>query len=107
MCRDVARRRSRRQNIFVDAEQAEPNPDRSADPLAGLERKQQRVILQKALDLLPQKERLAMVLRDIEGLSTADVAAILQSRRLTAGFQASRGRLRLKAAIGQLVGGES
>jgi hypothetical protein len=51
----------------------------ASDPCAGLERKQQRVILHKALERLPEKERLAIVLRDIEGLSTADVAAILHS----------------------------
>jgi RNA polymerase sigma-70 factor, ECF subfamily len=106
VCRDVARRRLQRQNTFVDAEQAEPI-DQSSDPCAGLERKQQRVILQRALDLLPRKERLAIVLRDIEGLSTADVAAILQSSETTVRSQVSRGRLRLKAAIGQFVGGES
>lgn len=106
VCRDLVRRRLRRQHTFVDAELAEPI-DQSSDPCAGLERKQQRVFLQKALNLLPEKERLAIVLRDIEGLSTADVAAILHSSETTVRSQVSRGRLRLKAAIGQLMGGES
>jgi RNA polymerase sigma-70 factor (ECF subfamily) len=105
VCRDLVRRRVRRENTFVDAEPAEPI-DRSDDPCAGLERKQQLAILQKALDSLPEKERLAIVLRDIEGLSTADVAAILQSSETTVRSQVSRGRLRLKAAIGELTGGQ-
>jgi RNA polymerase sigma-70 factor, ECF subfamily len=110
VCRDLVRRRVRRQKTFVDGGLAEPI-DRSSDPCAGLERKQQRVFLQKALDRLPEKERLAIVLRDIEGLSTADVAAILRSSETTVRSQVSRGRLRLKAAIGRMLeresGGES
>jgi RNA polymerase sigma-70 factor, ECF subfamily len=107
VCRDTVRRRLRQQHTFVDADPAPAEPiDRSADPCTDLERKQQRLILQRALDLLPEKERLAIVLRDIEGLSTADVAAILQSSETTVRSQVSRGRLRLKAAIERL-GGES
>lgn len=106
VCRDLMRRRSQRQATFVDGDPAEPI-DQSSDPCAGLERKQQRVMLQRALEGLPEKERLAIVLRDIEGLSTADVAAILQSSQTTVRSQVSRGRLRLKAAIEQLTGEDS
>ena len=106
VCRDAVRRQLRRQETFVDGEPAEP-VDRSADPYTGLERKQQRLILQRALDRLPEKERLAIVLRDIEGLSTADVAAILQSSEPTIRSQVSRGRLRLKAVIDRMIGGET
>ena len=107
VCRDLLRRRVRRQDTFVDADGAKEPIDRSRDPCADLERKQERIMLQRALDLLPEKERLAIVLRDIEGMSTADVAVILQSSETTVRSQVSRGRLRLKAAIGQLMGGES
>jgi RNA polymerase sigma-70 factor (ECF subfamily) len=106
VCRDAMRHRSRRQSTFVAAECAEP-VDRSVDPHASLEREQQRVIVQRALDRLPEKERLAIVLRDIEGLPTSDVAAILHSSETTVRSQVSRGRLRLKTAIDQLMGGES
>jgi RNA polymerase sigma-70 factor (ECF subfamily) len=106
VCRDLMRRGARRRATFVDADPAEPI-DQSSDPCVGLERKQQRVLLQRALERLPEKERLAIVLRDIEGLSTADVAAILQSSETTVRSQVSRGRLRLKAAIEQLTGEDS
>ena len=106
VCRDLIRRRAQRHATFVDGDPAEAI-DRSSDPCAGLERKQQRAILHRALERLPEKERLAIVLRDIEGLSTADVAAILQSSETTVRSQVSRGRLRLKAAIGQLTGEDS
>ena len=58
------------------------------------------------LDGLPEKERLAIILRDVEGLSTAEVASILQSSETTVRSQVSRGRLRLKTTIDRLMGGE-
>jgi RNA polymerase sigma-70 factor, ECF subfamily len=106
VCHDAARQQWRQQNTFVAAEAAEPI-DGSIDPCAGLEREQERAILQRALERLPEKERLAIVLRDIEGLSTAEVAAILQSSEATVRSQVSRGRLRLKSAVNRLMGGES
>jgi RNA polymerase sigma-70 factor (ECF subfamily) len=104
VCHDAARRRLRQHTTFVEAEAAEPI-DGSIDPCAGFERKQERLILQRALYQLPEKERLAIVLRDIEGFSTAEVAAMLQSSETTVRSQVSRGRLRLKAAVDRLMGG--
>jgi RNA polymerase sigma-70 factor (ECF subfamily) len=106
VCHDASRRQLRRQNTFVEAATAEPI-DESFDPCSGLERQQERLILQRALELLPQKERMAIVLRDVEGLSTSEVAAILQSSETTVRSQVSRGRLRLKAAVERLMGGKS
>jgi len=105
VCRDTARRRQRAQSTFVDGEGPE-TIDESPDPYAGLVQKQERLIVQRALSCLPEKERLAIVLRDVEGLSTAEVASILQSSETTVRSQVSRGRLRLKAAIDRMVGGE-
>jgi len=103
VCRDAARSRQRRLATFVDVDEPE-QIDESPDPYAGLARKQEQLILQKALETLPEKERLAIVLRDVEGLSTAEVAAILQSSETTVRSQVSRGRLKLKAAIDRLLG---
>jgi RNA polymerase sigma-70 factor (ECF subfamily) len=105
VCRDVGRQRQRRRNTFVQFEKPE-TVDQSADPYAGLARKQERLILQRALANLPEKERLAIILRDVEGLSTAEVASILRSSETTVRSQVSRGRLRLKAAIDRLTGDE-
>ncbi len=105
VCRDVERRRQRRESTFVQADAPEAI-DESADPHAGLARKRDRLMLQKALDSLPEKERLAILLRDVEGLSTAEVASILHSSETTVRSQVSRGRLRLKAAIDDLLGGK-
>lgn len=105
VCRDAARSRRRRRDTFVAVERPE-TVDGSADTHAGLVRKEERVILRRALDELPEKERLAIVLRDIEGISTAEVASILGSSETTVRSQVSRGRLRLKAAVERLIGGQ-
>jgi len=105
VCRDAARKRQRRRDTFVDIEGPE-RIDQAPDPYDGLALKRERLLLQRALDALPEKERLAIVLRDVEGLSTAEVASILQSSETTVRSQVSRGRLRLKAAIDRLIGGQ-
>jgi RNA polymerase sigma-70 factor (ECF subfamily) len=61
--------------------------------------------LRRALDELPEKERLAILLRDVEGFSSNEVASILQSTETTVRSQVSRGRLKLKAVIDRLTGG--
>jgi RNA polymerase sigma factor (sigma-70 family) len=105
VCRDAARRRQRRRDTFTEIDGLE-TIDQAPDAYDGLARKQERLILQKALDSLPEKERLAIVLRDVEGRSTAEVASILQSSETTVRSQVSRGRLRLKTAIDRLMGWE-
>jgi RNA polymerase sigma-70 factor, ECF subfamily len=106
VCRDAGRKRSHRQNTFPELTNPElaPAPE-SANPhheLAGEQRKQ---LLWKALDTLPEKERLAVVLRDVEGFSTAEVAEILESSESTVRSQVSRARLRIKDAIDRMTGG--
>ena len=106
VCRDAARKRQRRWDTFAPVEVPE-TIDESPGPYDGLARKQELLILQRALNSLPEKERLAIVLRDVEGLSTAEVASILQSSETTVRSQVSRGRVRLKATIDRLMGGEA
>ena len=62
-------------------------------------------MLWKALNSLPEKERIAITLRDIEGLSTTEVAAILETSESTVRSQISRARVRMKDAIDEMLGG--
>jgi len=64
-------------------------------------RQQQSERLMKALARLPVKERAAIVLREIEGLSTAEVARILGSREVTVRSQISRALARLRTIFEQ------
>ena len=65
---------------------------RSGEPSAETEaiREQQKQALLRALKDLPERERAAVVLREIEGFSTGEVAAILGSSEVTVRSQISR-----------------
>jgi len=105
-CRDIGRKRQKWRSTFPETTAPEAvATDPSGDPHAGLAGEQERQMVWKALDSLPEKERMAIVLRDIEGFSTSEVAAILRSSETTVRSQVSRGRLRMKELIDQMMGG--
>ena len=62
-----------------------------------MDEKKQR--LMAALAMLPTKERAAVVLREIEGLSTAEVAAALGSSEVTVRSQISKALVRLRGIL--------
>ena len=74
-----------------------PSLARSAEAVVLMEEKKQR--LTSALALLPPKERAAVVLREIEGLSTAEVAAALGSSEVTVRSQISKALVRLRGIL--------
>jgi RNA polymerase sigma-70 factor (ECF subfamily) len=92
VCRDIGRQRKAPSLSLDDVQIA--GPDR--DPDAAHARDQQRRIMAEALKLLPEKERVAVVLRDIEGLATSEVARILGSSETTVRSQISTARVKLK-----------
>jgi RNA polymerase sigma-70 factor (ECF subfamily) len=57
---------------------------------------QERVIVARALSTLPEKERSAIVLRDMEGFSTEEVAELLGTRAVTVRSQISSARTKIK-----------
>jgi RNA polymerase sigma-70 factor, ECF subfamily len=71
--------------------------DRSAEAAVLMEERKQR--LMSALATLPPKERAAIVLREIEGLSTAEVAAALGSSEVTVRSQISKALVRLRGIL--------
>ena len=88
VCHDIARKRNRTESLS-DAV-AEAIPVHAADGAA------ERQWIAEGLKSLPEKERAAIVLCDIEGLSTGEVAHILGSSETTVRSQISRGRIKLK-----------
>ncbi|MDE3194935.1 MAG: RNA polymerase sigma factor [Acidobacteriota bacterium] len=62
-------------------------------------RAQSKEILMAALARLPAKQRAAVVLREIEGLSTAEVAGILGSSEVTVRSQISAALTRLRGIL--------
>jgi RNA polymerase sigma-70 factor (ECF subfamily) len=89
VCHD--HRRRRRPETAPEFERADPAPG----PLRVLEMEERKRLLIEALELLPQRERAAVVLRDIEGLSTREVAQILEVAEVTVRSQISMARLKL------------
>lgn len=108
VCRDIRRKKQKRHPTFSEVPSAESEPESdSKDPYSGFAREQQRQMLWKALDGLPDKERMAVILRDVEGFSTSEVSEILGSSEGTVRSQICRGRLKIKEAMDQMMGGQS
>src|SRR5207247_1731943 len=98
VCNDIASRRPRVQDIVSHEEQGEPVAT-TADPDDSLQLAEQRHLLQSALTDLPEKQRAAVVLRDLQGLSTTEVADAMNVSEATVRSHLSAARLRLKRFI--------
>ena len=99
VCRDQIRRRRRDQLSSFEAEQEIGSFDdlvSSENVEAALIRSQQRAMIVEALGTLSDKERAAVVLRDLEGLDTAEVARVLGSTQTTVRSQISSARAKIK-----------
>jgi RNA polymerase sigma-70 factor, ECF subfamily len=93
MCNDHFRRRMPVKS--PDATQPDPSPDATH----AIELDDRKRILMRALTHLPERERAAIVLRDIEGLSTREVAAILGVEEVTVRSQISVARVKLAKLV--------
>ena len=110
VCRDQAHKQRQLRTVFPEGRGAESADlelrDETPDPQDELTAEERRRALREALNLLPEKERLALLLRDVEGFSTAEVASMLGSSETTVRSQICRGRLRLKEALDRIPGGK-
>jgi len=96
VCHDLRRRNSRQPSSWpegLDPSTASPSPESAFDTL------QRRLRMEIALAGLPEKERAALVLREVEGLSTREVAEILNSSEATVRSQICSARIKLRAAM--------
>jgi len=93
VCRDILRKR-RNTDSLGDVQVAVPSSTE-----ADLGREQQLRLVEDALRTLPEKERAAVTLRDIEGLSTREVAEILRSSEATVRSQISAARLKIRKML--------
>lgn len=89
VCNDHHRRRKK---IFeLDERRADPAPD----PERVVTLDERKRLLAEGLLQLPERERAAVVLRDIEGLTTAEVAGILGIEEVTVRSHISSARVKL------------
>ena len=108
---EAQRRLSRR-----PASRAEPVPEHDTDPVLSLaespelgpdaqtlDRELERK-LERALDELPPDWKAAVVLRDVEGLSTHDAAEIVGIREAAFKSRLHRGRMQLRALLEPYLG---
>ena len=102
---EAQRRLSRRGPVRAEPEQGRDDPlgTLPADPHLGpeaqaLDHELERT-LNKALDKLPAQWRAAVVLRDIEGLSTREAAEIAGVREAAFKSRLRRGRMQLRALL--------
>jgi RNA polymerase sigma-70 factor (ECF subfamily) len=89
VCNDHHRRKPLAMEIAADLRDSAPSPERV------LELEERKRLLVDGLQTLPERERAAVVLRDIEGLSTREVAAILDVEEVTIRCQISMARVKL------------
>jgi RNA polymerase sigma-70 factor (ECF subfamily) len=102
VCHDLGHRAPAGRHVSMDElhESEHPISSSGADAVhATLEQAQQRRLVRAALLSLPKKERAALVLRDIEGRPTAEVAEILGSSEGTVRSQISTARVKIKRLV--------
>jgi len=106
-CTDELRRRGRRRAISLDAPQPVDDapidpPDPSPGPESEAVRAEQRREIGTALLRLPEDQRLAVILCDVQGLSYEEIAVSMQTSIGTVKSRIARGREKLRSEIAAL-----
>ncbi|HWP44614.1 MAG TPA: sigma-70 family RNA polymerase sigma factor, partial [Blastocatellia bacterium] len=106
VCRDMARKRS---GMFTSLEEERElgtveGLESSEDVEAAAIRSEQQALIARALDTLSKKERAAIVLRDLEGLETEEVARILGTSQATVRAQVCSARAKIKRFRDRVLG---
>jgi RNA polymerase sigma-70 factor, ECF subfamily len=106
VCRDLGGKRQKLRSMFAESPVEEGMPDiQTGDPYSELAARQEKDMVRAALAGLSEKERAAVVLRDLEGFSTAEVARVLGSSEATVRVQVSAARVKIKKAIERMKRG--
>ncbi len=91
-CHDLRRRKP--ESVPVEDAPELVSPD--ADPQRRSVEAERRRVLELSLRMLSEKERAALVLRDLEGLTTEEVARVLGSSEATVRSQVSKARIKVR-----------
>jgi RNA polymerase sigma-70 factor (ECF subfamily) len=101
-CLDRLRRQAARPTVhYPDADSAVWR-EATADPVDMAEQRELRVVLEQALALLPDEQRAAVVLVDVQGLAVQEAAEVLGVPDGTVKSRCARGRAKLAAALREL-----
>lgn len=82
---------------------ADEIPDERQAPQAHAEAHELHAALGRAIAALPLEQRLPLVLRDVEGLSTSEAAAVMELGEAAFKSRLHRARLAVRAAVENLV----
>lgn len=97
VCRDVLKQRQQRhEQLQDDTPDVAQLPFAHEDAEQSLVRQQRRELIMRAIAGLPFKERTSIILRDLEGLTTEEVARILKSSNTTVRSQISSARRKIR-----------
>ena len=98
VCRDLAKQRQRHGDRLTSlaGEEAFEVPAEHEDAEEALMHTQQRELIARAMATLPHKERASILLRDVEGLATDEVARIMKSSSTTVRSQISSARKKIR-----------
>ena len=96
VCRDIHRARAARPTVSIEHAGDVAGSSQSDEALV---RGEQSRMIHTALATLSEKERAAVVLRDLEGLTTREVARILGSTEGTVRSQISHARLKMRQQL--------
>jgi RNA polymerase sigma-70 factor (ECF subfamily) len=99
-CLNRKKKQNRERRLVEIVDDLEPlRCDPSSNPDSLLERKQLRALLEKAIEALPEEQRMVLILRDIEGLSYEEIAECLELELGTVRSRLHRGRLEVQSKI--------
>jgi len=93
------RRQSRLEELEVADDTQTIMADKSPSPEDAVSREQVRVLVERAIDTLPETYRSVVMLRDIEGMSTADTADCLDLTEETVRVRLHRARGMLRDSL--------
>ncbi len=96
VCRDLAKNRRRHHGVSIESLHLASS---QSGPFESLARQEQRELIREAIARLPYKEGAAITLRDLEGLTTREVAKALGTTEATVRSQISSARAKLRKYI--------
>ncbi|MEU4738996.1 RNA polymerase sigma factor SigM [Actinosynnema sp. NPDC023658] len=97
-CLDRMRRRQTRPTVPLP----EAGPGEPVAPRDAMAERETRLVVQAALDELPEEQRAPIVLVDVEGYSVAETAQLLGIAEGTVKSRCARGRAKLAKVLGHL-----
>ncbi|MBL8192508.1 MAG: RNA polymerase sigma factor [Blastocatellia bacterium] len=104
-CRDIARKRTKHSTLSLDSEKETINNIASSQDIEEeINLVQEKKIINQALETLSEKEKTVLILRDIEGLETKDVARLLGTAEATIRSQISMARVKIKKYRDKFLG---